>query len=238
MSEKSASQAEEGIDRLLAEAGLDEAYEIRDELLELRALASSRPRPSAAVLALMSPTAQAATTHPSTAEAAPFDELAARRRRKRRAGIAALAVAASLAAGATAAAASDGGIPGTIQHLETVVGTVVSQFVPGSGAKAPQMPVTPSDSRLAPAGDSNSAVTPAPTPTAPDAPRSSEQPGPRSTSETTTPGTPSNLHKGLDDISKAKPAPITVPSPVVPGPGITLPQPVPSNLLPSLPVKP
>ncbi|MBT8163643.1 MULTISPECIES: hypothetical protein [Arthrobacter] len=236
MSEKSASQAEEGIDRLLAEAGLDEAYEIRDELLELRALASSMPQPSAEVLALMNPTAQAATTHPSTAEAAPFDELAARRRRKRRAGIAALAVAASLAAGATAAAASDGGIPGTIQHLETVVGTVVSQFVPGSGAKAPQTPVTPSDSRLAPAGDSTSAVTPAPTPTASDAPRNSEQP--RETPETTSPSMPSNLHKGLGDLSKAKPAPIPVPSPVLPGPGITLPPPVPSDLLPSLPAKP
>ncbi|MFH5879029.1 hypothetical protein [Arthrobacter sp. NA-172] len=160
MSEKSASCGEQSVDRLLAEAGLEEAYEIRDELLELRALANSRPRPSAEVQALMAPARVTASPRLAAApvddaalldnaapaheaalideavpahEAAPTDELAARRRKKGRLTFAAVAVAASLAAGGTAAAASEGGIPGTVEHLGAVVGSVVSQLTPGIG---------------------------------------------------------------------------------------------------------
>lgn len=269
MSEKSASCGEQGIDRLLAEAGLEEAYEIRDELLELRALASSRPQPSVAVQALMAPGRVAnaplaavptaalagvptaalaavpvATAEPVVAEdlaespAEPFDELAARRRRKRRAGIAALAVAASLAAGATAAAASDGGIPGTIEHLGAAVGSVVSKLAPGSGGNAPQQQgPLPTPDRL-PTHDAGVPVQATPTPTSPDSPASGEPSTPRATPGPTGAGSQTDPRKGLQDIAKGKPAPVTIPTPTIPSPGITLPPTVPSDLLPGSPVKP
>ncbi|MDQ0030015.1 hypothetical protein [Arthrobacter bambusae] len=242
MSEKSASRGEQGIDRLLAEAGLDEAYEIRAELLELRALAGTRPQPSAAVQALMAPArvAMAPTVETDTAEspAEPFDELAARRRRKRRAGIATLAVAASLAAGATAAAASNGGIPGTIEHLGAAVGSVVSKFAPGSGGNAPQQQGTlPTPDRL-PSHDAGLPVQPTPAHTSPDAAVNGEPSTPRATPGPDSAGSQADPSKGLPDIAKGKPAPVTIPTPTIPSPGITLPQSVPSDLLPGSPVKP
>ncbi len=277
MSEKSASFGEQGVDRLLAEAGLDEAYEIRTELLELRALASTRPQPSVAVQALMAPGRVAnaplaavanaplaavptaplaavptaplaavpvATAEPVVAEdlaespAGPFDELAARRRRKHRAGIAALAVAASLAAGATAAAASDGGIPGTIEHLGAAVGSVVSKLAPGSGGNAPQQQGTlPTPDRL-PTHDAGVPVQATPTATSPDSPASGEPSTPRATPGPTSAGSQTDPRKGLQDIAKGKPAPVTIPTPTIPSPGITMPPTVPSDLLPGSPVKP
>jgi len=180
MSEKSASCGEQGIDRLLAEAGLDEAYEIRTELLELRALANNRPQPSAEVQALMA-SARVAVIPAAAASAggaaAPIDELAARRRKKSRMAFAAVAVAASLAAGATAAAASDGGIPGTIEHLGAVVGSVVSQLTTGSGGNAPQQQGKRSEPM--PTRETSVPVTPAPT--SPGAPSSTAHPTPRAT---------------------------------------------------------
>ncbi|MHC6222749.1 hypothetical protein [Arthrobacter sp. MMS24-S77] len=229
MSEKSASFGEQGVDRLLAEAGLDEAHEIRTELLELRALANSRPQPSAAVQALMVPASVAAV--PVTA--APIDQLAARRRRKRRAGIAALAVAASLAAGATAAAASDGGIQGTIEHLGAVVGSVVSQLTPGSGGNAPQQQGTRPEQM--PTRETSVPVAPTTAPTSSDAPSSSAHPAPHST---TSPGSGSDPREGLRDIAKGRPGPVTIPTPVVPTPELPLPEPVPSEILPGNPAKP
>jgi hypothetical protein len=227
MSEKSASCGEQGIDRLLAEAGLDEAYEIRTELLELRALANDRPQPSAEVQALMVPARVSAVP----VAVAPVDELAARRRKKSRTAFAAVAVAASLAAGATAAAASDGGIPGTIEHLGAVVGSVVSQLTPGSGGNAPQQQGTRPGQM--PTRETSVPVPPTPAPTNPDAPSSSAHPTPHTT---TGPGTQSDPRKGLQDITKGHPGPVTIPTPVVPTP--TLPVPVPSEILPGNPVKP
>jgi hypothetical protein len=245
MSEKSASCGEQGIDRLLAEAGLDEAYEIRTELLELRALAGTRPQPSAAVQALMVPArvaiAPVETFAPVVLDSravAPVDELAARRRKKGRLTFAAVAVAASLAAGATAAAASDGGIPGTIEHLGAVVGSVVSQLTPGSGGNAPQQQGTRPEPGPVPTRETNAPVSPSPEATSPDALNNSAHPTPHATPGTTAPGSPSDPRNGLQDIAKGRPGPVTIPTPVIPTPELPLPQPVPSEILPGNPVKP
>ncbi|MBB6405637.1 hypothetical protein [Arthrobacter sp. AZCC_0090] len=246
MSEKSASCGEHGIDRLLAEAGLDEAYEIRSELLELRALANNRPQPSAEVQALMVPgpvaiapaetvapveVASLVAAAPAGGIAGPVDELAARRRKKSRMTFAAVAVAASLAAGATAAAASDGGIQGTIEHFGAVVGSVVSQLAPGSGGNAPQQQGTRSGPGPMPTRETSVPVTPSPAPTSPDAPSTSAHPTPHTT---TVPGSQQDPREGLRDIAKGQPGPVTIPTPSVP----TLPVPVPSGILPGNPVKP
>lgn len=252
MSEKSASFGEQGIDRLLADAGLDEAYEIRTELLELRALASTRPQPSAAVQALMVPARGAiapaeavapvesvtAVEAASRAAAAPVDELAARRRQKSRLTFAAVAVAASLAAGATAAAASDGGIPGTIEHLGAVVGSVVSQLSPGSGGNAPQQQGTRPEPGPMPTRGTSIPAPPSPESSNPDAQNNNTHPSPHATPGTTAPGSESESdpRNGLHDIAKGRPEPITIPTPAVPT--LPLPQPVPSEILPGSPVKP
>lgn len=252
MSEKSASFGEQGVDRLLAEAGLDEAYEIRTELLELRALASTRPQPSAAVQALMAPGRVAimpvsdveATEAVASAEAssgvasAPVDELAARRRKKGRLTFAAVAVAASLAAGATAAAASEGGIPGTIEHLGAVVGSVVSQLTPGSGGNAPQQQGTRPEPGPMPARGTSNTASPSPESSSPDVQGNNTHPSPRATPSPTASGSDSDPRKGLQDVAKGHPGPITIPTPVVPTPTLPLPQPVPSEILPGSPVKP
>lgn len=252
MSEKSASCGEQGVDRLLAEAGLDEAYEIRTELLELRALASTRPQPSAAVQALMAPAGAAIAPvssveaaeavapfgAPSRAAAAPVDELAARRRKKARLTFAAVAVAASLAAGATAAAASEGGIPGTIEHLGAVVGSVVSQLTPGSGGNAPQQQGTHPELVPMPTQGMGNPASPSPESSNPGAQNNDTHPSPHATPGTTARGSESDPRKELQDIAKGRPGPITIPTPAVPTPALPLPQPVPSEILPGSPIKP
>ncbi|MGM7776738.1 hypothetical protein ACSVHC_12100 [Arthrobacter sp. KNU-44] len=250
MSEKSASFGEQGIDRLLADAGLDEAYEIRTELLELRALASTRPQPSAAVQALMAPAGAAiapvetvapfeavtAVEAASGAAAAPVDELAARRSKKARLTFAAVAVAASLAAGATAAAASDGGIPGTIEHLGAVVGSVVSQLTPGSGGNAPQQQGTRPELVPMPTQGTGNPASPSPESSSPGAQNKNTRPSPHATPGAT--GSESDPRKELQDIAKGRPGPITIPTPAFPTPTLPLPQPVPSEILPGSPIKP
>jgi hypothetical protein len=252
MSEKSASFGEQGVDRLLAEAGLDEAYEIRTELLELRALASTRPQPSAAVQALMAPgrvaimpvsdvgAAEAVTSGEtaSGAAAAPVDELAARRRKKGRLTFAAVAVAASLAAGATAAAASEGGIPGTIEHLGAVVGSVVAQLTPGSGGNAPQQQGTRPEPGPVPTRGASNPESPSPESSSPDVQGNNTHPSPHATPSHIASGSDSDPRKGLQDVAKGRPGPITIPTPVVPSPTLPLPQPVPSEILPGSPIKP
>ncbi|MFK0003707.1 hypothetical protein [Paenarthrobacter sp. NPDC090522] len=94
--------------------------------------------------------AKAPTTAQAPTTALPVkDELAARRR-KRRAAIAGLAVAAALGGGATAAAAQEGGIPATIQHLGSAVGSMVSQFTPAP-APVQKHPAVPPTSGVQPA---------------------------------------------------------------------------------------
>ncbi|UOD81029.1 hypothetical protein [Paenarthrobacter ureafaciens] len=127
---------EASVDRFLADSGVDDAADIRTELLELRSLAATNPAPSDAVRALMTGSAGAQETT-TAAMPAVRDELAFRRR-KRRAAFTGLAVAVSLAGGATAAAAQEGGIAGTFQHWGAAIGSVVDQFAPAQApAEAP-----------------------------------------------------------------------------------------------------
>ena len=174
MSDISSSRDQRIIDELLADAGMDDDGDLRPVLLELRALASDSPRPSAAVEALMAPAASLATvplpvTSPadagvSSAEQPPpaVDELAARRRRKSRLPLAALSVAAALAAGGAAAAASDENIRHTLGNVGHAVTVLVGTMTSGTGEKTTGQPATD------PAG----AVpgSPAPAPTAPASP--------------------------------------------------------------------
>ncbi|UVJ39418.1 hypothetical protein [Arthrobacter sp. CJ23] len=238
---RNTGDAGQAIDRLLADAGLDEAYGIRTELLELRALAGSAPAPSAAVRALMVPSATVPSAVLPTAvpivvipapEPAPVDELAARRRRKRHAAITGIAVVVSLAGGVTAAAASEGGLHGAFEHFGAVVGTVVAQLTPGAGNppqnggpdSPPQLPApTPG------AGGYGPATVPGQTNPAPAAPNSADgaahgkpQPTPGGGAVLRVPKGPWNLQPGN----------VTIPAPPITPPGIA-----PSDIAPSgLPV--
>ena len=226
MSEKPANDAAAGIDRLLAEAGLRDAADLRGELLELRALAEVRPEPSAQLQALMVPGAvlrHAEDPATDSTAAAPVDELSARRSRRRLA-VTAVAVAASLAAGATAAAASDGGIPAALSHLGEAVGTVVAKVLPAPAAP-PAAPAAPSFS-------------PHPTEAA-HAPGAAPAP---STTATPPAGNPAPVtpHHSGSSVEPRKDIPV-IPSegPVkVPVPAPTAPVPVPSPSLPEVPAKP
>ncbi len=226
MSEKPANGSAAGIDRLLSEAGLGDAEDLRGELLELRALADVRPEPSDRLRALMVPGAAlhtvpgpalqaVADSVPDSPAAGPVDELAARRRRRRLA-VTAVAVVASLAAGATAAAASDGGIPAALGHLGEVVGTVVAKVLPAP-AKSPDLPAAPSVSPQPTGAAHAPGATPAPSSTAtpgtgsptavPDRPGASREPG--------IPGIPGDRTIKL---------PVPVPTVPVPLPAPTLPR--------------
>ncbi|WP_311211986.1 MULTISPECIES: hypothetical protein [unclassified Arthrobacter] len=167
---------------------------------------------------------------PAHGGALPADELAARRRTKRRTAIAGLAVVVSLAGGATAAAASDGGIPGAVQHLGAAIGSVVSQFTPGSG-NAPQQG-GPAGSTPVPTVEETPAVPdrsqPAP---APAAPRPSGKPG---TDSLPQPGGGASPQKPKDP-SPHEPGNGGIPTPVVPvtPPGIDQPGIDPSRIDPA-----
>ncbi|MBO1269524.1 hypothetical protein [Arthrobacter cavernae] len=235
MSEQTAPGArntdEQAIDRLLADADLDEAYGIRTELLELRALASSAPQPSAAVRALMVPSTVLPTAVPAPVDTpAPVDELAARRRRKRRAVIAGIAVAVSLAGGATAAAASEGGLQGAFEHFGNVVGTVVSQLTPGAGTP-PQNggPATPSEEQ--PVYDVTQPAVPGspdPAPAAPNSTGGTAHGQPQSTPGGAAPKGPWNIQPGN----------VTIPAPPITPPGIAPSDPAPSGVPVPVPTVP
>ncbi|MCT9869915.1 hypothetical protein [Paenarthrobacter aurescens] len=265
---------EQAIDRLMADSGLEGDADLRAELLELRSLASTAPLPSDAVRALMASGPAAATQQPTTAdggpassgaptsvlttvaptvpapmeELAPVDELAARRRRKRGATIAGLAVVVSLAGGATAAVASDGGIPGAFQHLGAAIGSVVSQFTPGSG-NVPQQG-GPADSTPAPGvGETPAAPArnlPAPAPVAPTptgAPESGSQPQPGGGASAHMPKAPGK--GGPGNVIPTPPA-VPVTPPALDAPRVDpsqlrpsdLPVPVPTHVVPSPPADP
>ncbi|MFJ5957787.1 hypothetical protein ACIQC5_17740 [Paenarthrobacter sp. NPDC092416] len=240
---RNSEDAEQAIDRLLAESDLGPADGIRTELLQLRALASASPEPSVAVRALMTGGSGAVTSQLPTAvgpfagsgeptavpasvagrhfaDALPFDELAARRRRKRRAAIAGLAVAVSLAGGATAAVASEGGISGAFQHLGTAIGSVVSQFTPGGNSPERQSPAVPADQQ--PHRDV------APPYPAPVGPHSSDPANPAGGANLANP--PSGGAQGGAEHSNSSKTPIGVPrTPRIPGNGesgnVTVPTP-------------
>ncbi|UTT69235.1 hypothetical protein NMQ03_18915 [Arthrobacter sp. DNA4] len=158
MSDTAGSRNQGAVDQLLLEAGMDDDGQLRDALLNLRALAAEAPAPSADIAALMAGTSTAATTvlpvgvltattvlptagaaadagaaQPSPAQPNPLkpaDELAARRRAKRRITLTTLSVAASLAARGAVAAASDQGFRDSISQLNHAV----TSFVTGSAA--------------------------------------------------------------------------------------------------------
>lgn len=164
MSDISSSRNQRIVDELLADAGMQDADDLRPVLLELRALAADSPRPSAEVEALMAPAATlaavpAAAAAPASrpapadelrADALPadelshgelaVDELAARRRRKRRLPLTALSVAAALAAGGAAAAASDEDFRHTLGNVRHAVTFVVGTMTSGTGGKTPVQP--------------------------------------------------------------------------------------------------
>ncbi|CCQ44256.1 putative uncharacterized protein [Pseudarthrobacter siccitolerans] len=150
MSDTAGSRREGTVDQLLLEADLGGDSQLRPVLMELQALGTVAPQPSAEVLALMAgaPAAEAPTVPAAQAPAAPVDELAARRRAKRRIALTTLSVAVSLGAGGAVAAASDQGI----RHSFTQLNQAVTSFITGSAGSA------------GPAGDqAGRPATPAPT---------------------------------------------------------------------------
>lgn len=177
MSDTAGSRNEGSVDQLLLEAGLEDDGQLRPALLELRALGTGVPEPSASVAALLDRAAGAAAEEtqapaeppatsgrtPDAPAGQPADELAARRRAKRRAALTALTLGVSLAAGGTVAAASDQGIRNSFGQLHQAVTT----FVTGAGSTVrPQAPAAePADAPKLPAPTAPSS--PAAVPTAP-----------------------------------------------------------------------
>ena len=170
MSDTAGPRSDGSVDQLLLEAGLDDDGQLRPALLQLRALGSVAPEPSAEVAALLA-RANAATALPgapvaaageapaeATRGSAPADELAARRRAKRRVTLTALSLAASLSAGGAVAAASDQGFRDSFTQFNRAV----AAFVSGSDA-------VPADNRPAEPAVPVPAVSgvPAPGPAAP-----------------------------------------------------------------------
>ncbi|KQR62708.1 hypothetical protein ASF98_14035 [Arthrobacter sp. Leaf337] len=179
MSDISSSRDQQIIDELLADAGMDDAGDLRPVLLELRALAADSPRPSAAVEALMAQAAAQATVPVATLSLAPavpesvvpepaveepaIDELAARRRRKRRLPLTALTVAAALAAGGAAAAASDENFRHTLGNVGHAVTFVVGTMTSGPAGKTAGQPAT-DPAGTVPGSSASTPATPAPSP--------------------------------------------------------------------------
>lgn len=179
MSDTSSSRNQQIIDDLLADAGMDDAADLRPVLLELRALAAESPRPSAAVAALMAPAAVPATVPVATPALAPavhetatpdpavdepvIDELAARRRRKHRLPLTALTVAAALAAGGAAAAASDENFRHALGNVGHAVTLVVGTMTSGSGGKTGGQPAT-DPAGTVPGSPASTPASPAPSP--------------------------------------------------------------------------
>lgn len=169
MSDTAGPRSDAAIDQLLQEAELDGHGQLRPALLQLRALGSVTPDPSAEVAALLkradaaSTAAQPAAVSlaavepaPAGNDSAPVDELAARRRAKRRAALTALSVAVSLGAGGAVAVASDQGFRDSFSHFNQAV----TSFVTGTGsAPAPaEEPAAPA----VPAGPAEAPTSPAP----------------------------------------------------------------------------
>jgi len=142
MSDTAGSRRDGTVDQLLLEADLGGDSQLRPVLLELQALGTVAPQPSAELLALMAgapgaeapavPTVEASAVPAAEAPAAPVDELAARRRAKRRIALTTLSVAVSLGAGGAVAAASDQGI----RHSFTQLNQAVTAFITGSAGAA------------------------------------------------------------------------------------------------------
>lgn len=239
------------VDQLLLEADLDGDTQLRPVLLELRALGSAAPEPTAELLALMSGTAAAPAVEPAAEAApadepvatAPTDELAARRRAKRRVTLTALSVAVSLSAGGAVAAASDQ----AIRESFTQLNQAVTSFVTGSGgAPADDPPTAPSRTVLpAPAGTAPAGTSPGDPASIPADPSAATQPaaGPPSNApaaegsaarQPTSPGKPG-------EVPASKTLPGAVPGHIADGLGGSPEVPVPSQVplpatLPAVPL--
>jgi hypothetical protein len=235
MSDIAGSRNGGAVEQLLLEAELDGDDGLRPVLLELRALATDQPEPSAAVAALMIPAAHQQTA--GTAAGAATDELAVRRRAKRRVTLTTLSVAVSLAAGGAVAAASDQGIRDSFGQLNHAVTSFVSTVGggPANQPAAPQAPVPaqPGGSASVPAP---TVPAPAPAPTAPDAgPGQGPQnlPSPAASRpvhlpelpvpEHITPGVPGDPLNGVSPKSEGHPPVVPLPA----TPPVPLPSPVP-----------
>ena len=226
------------VDQLLLEADLDGDTQLRPVLLELQALGSAAPEPSAELLALMAGANAGLSADPEAAEdalaSAPADELAARRRAKRRVTLTALSVAVSLSAGGAVAAASDQ----SIRESFTQLNQAVTSFITGTGgapadhqveqpaAPSPNTPAGAEPAATAPAGPTSIPADPAaatqPTvppsngPVAPETaasqPTSPGKPGEVPASETLPGAVPEHIADGLGG-SREVPVPPQVPLP-------------------------
>ncbi|HEY8911972.1 hypothetical protein [Lacisediminihabitans sp.] len=151
------------VDDLLAEAGIDDAADVRPLLIELRSLgAGSPPEPSAELAALMTP--------------GPVDIAVRRRVRHRRLIVAAIAVAASVGVGASAAAAS----PDFRHTAQTAITFLIHTLAPGT-LREPGQPTIPAPtSSRVPAQEGTPSVGPQRGPSD----KSSVAPSPRHTDPT------------------------------------------------------
>ena len=234
------------VDQLLLEADLDGDTQLRPVLLELQALASDVPKPSAELLALMAGDNAGLGADPEVADdaiaAAPADELAARRRAKRRVTLTALSVAVSLSAGGAVAAASDQSIRDSFTQLNQAV----TSFITGSGgapadhqAEQPAAPLPNTTAGTAPAGTAPVGPTSIPADpaaaTQPTAPPSDGPVAPETaTSQPTSPGKPG-------EVPASETLPGAVPEHIANGLGKSPEVPVPSQVplpgtLPAVPL--
>lgn len=167
MSDTAGSRTEGAVDQLLLEAGMGGDGQLRDALLDLRALAAGAPAPSAEIAALMAgaPTtalpAVASTVTTALPVTRPADELAARRKAKRRITLTTLSVAASLAAGGAVAAASDQGFRDSFAQLNHAVTAFVTGSAATPGGNTGQAPAPQPGTTRPPATSSADAVPPA-----------------------------------------------------------------------------
>lgn len=234
MSDIAGSRNGGAVEQLLLEAELDGDGGLRPVLLELRALATEQPEPSAAVAALMIPAAhKQAAAGPVAGPAT--DELAARRRAKRRITLTTLSVAVSLAAGGAVAAASDQGIRDSFGQLNQAVISFVSTVGGGpvnQPAETPApVPGQPGESASVPAPTAPAA--PAPTPDAGPAQGPHNLPSPAPSGpvqlpelpvpEDLTPGVPVAPLNGVPPKSEGHPPVLPLPE----TPQVPLPSPAP-----------
>jgi len=243
MSDTAGSRSEGFVDQLLLEADLDDDGQLRPALLQLRALGTEVPEPSAAVAALLggahaagpgeTSAAPADPAEPAAADSfaapvdvragttgSPGDELAARRRAKRRAALTALTLGVTLTAGGAVAAASDQGIRDSFTHLNHAVTSFVTGSGPAGQRQAPVPPTQPGE----PAAPAPAApVSPAAVPTAP-VPAEAPAGAPASDAPAVPEGVPSPA------VTPGKPA-------GVPAPG-SLPTAVPTEVTDRLPQRP
>jgi hypothetical protein len=260
MSYTPVSGSERIIDQVLAEAGLEDADDLRPVLLELRSLGTEEPEPNAEVLALMAGAIDAgaslngaevpsAETHSAETHSAEISDserpdggsavvvdLANRRRNKRRLPLTVLGVAAALAVGGGAAAAADQGVRDT---LHSAFSSIAATFGNESHKPDPKNPTVPGPVEIGgklqgtPPSSSGSSPTSS---GANGSPANGARPGQEGRSQAPAdPGAGSGRSSGNPWLNRTPPPVRDVPgAPGAPAPGLT-----PQDLdLPSLPAVP